>query len=137
MKRVRQRDTAAEMIVRRALHRMGLRYRVNLRVLPGFRRTVDIAFTKRKVAVFVDGCFWHGCPLHATSSKSNQEYWSSKIAANVARDRDTDEALGQAGWTAVRIWEHEPSHQAAARVYAAVVGTTAEATDRRGRPSRG
>lgn len=115
MQRQRRRDTNPELELRRVLHARGLRYRVNWPVPGRVRRTIDIAFTRRKVAVFVDGCFWHACPAHATSPKANAEWWRTKLATNVARDRDTDELLREAGWTVVRIWEHEEP-TAAARV---------------------
>jgi len=84
---------------------MGLRYRVDW-TIPGTRRRADIAFTGARVAVFVDGCFWHGCPEHATWPKRHAEWWRAKIEANRARDRDTNERLQQAGWTVLRFWEH-------------------------------
>lgn len=107
MQRQARRDTGPEMALRSELHRLGLRYRVNARPLPGFRRRADIIFTRARVAVFVDGCFWHGCPEHASTPKANSEWWRDKIAANVARDRDTDSRLQDAGWSVVRVWEHE------------------------------
>lgn len=82
----------------------------------GVRRRADVLFTRARVAVFVDGCFWHGCPLHATSPRNNAEWWREKLAGNVRRDRDTDERLRQIGWTSVRIWEHEDMEVAADRV---------------------
>lgn len=112
----RGRDTIPELRLRQEVHARGLRYRVNLRVEPDVRRTVDIAFTKLKLAVFVDGCFWHGCPLHSRSAKTNPEYWGSKIAANQARDDDTTKALRQRGWTVVRFWEHDDPKAAAIKI---------------------
>lgn len=121
MAAVRGRDTKPEVALRRALHSAGLRYRVNYRVeLPGIRVRPDIAFTRRKVAVFVDGCFWHRCPEHATAPKDNARFWSAKLARNVARDRKQDAALGAAGWKVIRVWEHEPAAEAAERVREAV-----------------
>lgn len=84
------------------------------------RRTADIVFARAKVAVFVDGCFWHACPEHGTSSKTNAEWWKAKLARNVDRDADTDRRLGDAGWTAVRVWEHEEPDDAASRVHTIV-----------------
>ena len=111
-----RRDTSPEVELRRALWRMGLRYRVQYKV-PGLpRRKVDIAFTRRKVAVQVDGCFWHGCPEHGTMPGRNSEWWRWKIAKNQARDRDTDEKLEALGWTVIRIWEHESPDDAAAAI---------------------
>jgi DNA mismatch endonuclease (patch repair protein) len=117
----RRRDTGPELAVRRLVHAHGLRYRVNaLLPIPGVRRRTDLLFTARKVAVFVDGCYWHGCPLHATWPKANATWWADKLAANVARDRDTDRRLQQLGWTVVRIWEHEDPADAARRVVLAL-----------------
>lgn len=86
---------------------MGLRYRVDHAVLPGFRRRADVLFSKAKVAVFVDGCFWHGCPEHGTLPRANREWWKAKLQKNRERDSDTDERLREAGWTVVRAWAHE------------------------------
>ena len=99
---------------------MGLRYRVHVRPLPDLRREADISFQTAQVAVFVDGCFWHSCPEHGSSPASHGTWWAAKLAANVRRDRDTDERLRAAGWLPVRIWEHEPPADAADRVAAAV-----------------
>ncbi len=103
----RWRDTGPEREIRALLHRRGFRYRVNLPILTGRRRRADIAFTRHKLAVFVDGCFWHGCPIHGTWPKANADFWRQKIEANQARDRDTDEKLATSGWRVVRAWEHE------------------------------
>jgi DNA mismatch endonuclease, patch repair protein len=115
----RRRDTEPEMAIRRLLHAKGLRYRVDA-VLPGMRRRADLAFSSARIAVFVDGCFWHGCPEHGTQSKSNAAWWAQKIETNAARDRDTDRRLAEEGWTVIRVWEHEPPETAAARVAEAV-----------------
>lgn len=111
MSRTRQRDTPMELAVRSRLHRAGFRFRVNHRPLPELRRTADIAFPKTRIAIFLDGCFWHSCPIHATTPKSNTIWWRAKLDANYARDRDTDEKLGLAGWLVIRAWEHEPIDQ--------------------------
>jgi DNA mismatch endonuclease, patch repair protein len=116
MKKVRRADTSAEMQVRRLLHARGLRYRVDCPVLSDKRRRVDIAFPSARVAVFVDGCFWHGCPEHATWPASNAGFWRQKIETNRRRDRDTDEQLRKAGWQVIRIWEHEDPEQVATQV---------------------
>ncbi len=116
MSRQQQRDTAPELALRRALHRRGLRYRVHRQVIPGGRARADITFVTARVVVFVDGCFWHGCPRHATSPKHNGEWWAAKLARNVERDRETDATLAAAGWSVVRIWEHEDPEVAAATV---------------------
>lgn len=119
MRRQRRRDTAPEVALRSALHRAGLRFRVDY-TLTGLRRRADLAFPTERVAVFVDGCFWHGCPEHGTAPKANAAWWRDKIAANVARDRDTVTRLGEAGWLVVRVWEHEAISDSVPRVAAAV-----------------
>lgn len=115
----RQRDTAPEMRLRRELHRRGLRYRVD-HAIPVPRRRADVVFTRQRVAVFVDGCYWHGCREHATEPKNNADWWRRKLDANIERDRDTDRRLEVAGWMAVRVWEHDDPEHAADRVEAAV-----------------
>ena len=117
MQRQRQKDTAAEQALRSLLHRRGFRYRVDY-PLPGLRRRADIAFPSKRVAVMVDGCFWHGCPEHGTWPKENAGWWREKIERNRARDRDTDAKLAEAGWVSVRVWEHEDPAGAAARIAA-------------------
>jgi DNA mismatch endonuclease (patch repair protein) len=118
----REHDTGPELRLRRELHRRGLRYRLHLPVVPGTRRRrVDIVFPRSKVAVFVDGCFWHGCPEHGQRQHDlNGWYWPTKITGNRARDVDTDRRLDNYGWTVVRVWEHEPVAEAADRVEATV-----------------
>jgi len=116
MQRQLLRDTEPEVKIRRLLHRRGYRYRVDRRVLAGLRRRADIVFPTERIAVFVDGCFWHGCPDHATQPKSNAEYWREKLATNRARDADTDRRLEQAGWVALRVWEHEEPEHAVDRI---------------------
>jgi DNA mismatch endonuclease (patch repair protein) len=103
------------MAVRRLLHARGLRYRVDA-ALPGMRRRADLVFGTARVAVFIDGCFWHSCPVHGTRPKNNAAWWAKKIETNRERDRDTDERLAAAGWVVVRIWEHEVPEDAAARI---------------------
>lgn len=120
MRSTRRRDTAAELALRRELYRRGLRYRVELAVLPGLRRRADIVFTRARVVVFVDGCFWHGCPIHATRPKANGGFWAEKLSANQARDRDTDRRLAAANWQVARVWEHEDVAAAADRIEALV-----------------
>jgi DNA mismatch endonuclease (patch repair protein) len=102
MRRTGRRDTAAELAIRRELHRRGHRYRIDQRPVPQLRTRADIIFTRWRVAVFVDGCFWHGCPEHATQPKANAAWWGQKLAANVARDRRADAALRAEGWQVVR-----------------------------------
>ena len=121
MKANRRTDTKPELALRSALHALGYRYRKDFRLdLPARRVRPDIAFTGRKVAVFIDGCFWHACPDHGSQPKNNEWYWSPKLARNVERDRAADAALAQAGWTVVRLWEHVPVPEAVAQVVAAV-----------------
>jgi DNA mismatch endonuclease (patch repair protein) len=103
MSRQRRRDTAAELAVRRELFGRGLRYRVHRRPVPELRRQADIVFSKRRVAVFVDGCFWHDCPEHGVRPSVNEAHWCSKLEANKSRDRDTDMRLEQTGWRVVRL----------------------------------
>ena len=120
MSTARRRDTAPEVALRRELHARGLRYRVAYPIPGQRRRTIDIAFTRAKVAVMVDGCFWHGCPDHGTKPRSNSGWWDTKLAANAARDADTNRVLTEMGWRVVRIWEHE-APAAAADVVVAVL----------------
>ena len=120
MSRQSSRDTEQELAVRRLLHGAGLRYRVHTPV-PGMpRRSIDIAFGRLKIAVLLDGCFWHGCPQHATSPKANAEWWRNKLDRNVTRDRETSEHLASQGWTVLRFWEHESPDAIAVRVIEAV-----------------
>jgi DNA mismatch endonuclease, patch repair protein len=121
MQATRRRDTAPELALRRELHRRGLRYRVDAPPIHGLRRRADILFTRRRLAVFVDGCFFHGCPQHATQPKINFDFWRAKIERNQARDADTNLRLEQAGWSVLRVWEHEPTSAAADQVIAALV----------------
>lgn len=113
MQRQRRRDTAAEMVVRRAVWARGLRYRVDVPPVQGSRRRADMVFSRVKVAVWIDGCFWHRCPLHGTFPKSNRDWWIEKLARNVERDRDTDLLLQAQGWVSHRVWEHEDPEMAA------------------------
>lgn len=115
MRATRRRDTPGELALRSALRAYGLRYRVDAK-LPGTRRRADVAFVSAKVAVFVDGCFWHGCPEHGTWPKTNADWWREKIKANRRRDRDTDHMLKAQGWTVLRFWEHTEPLVAARRV---------------------
>ena len=111
-----RRDTAPELELRRELWRRGLRYRVDRPLDGKRRRRADLTFVGPKVVVFVDGCFWHGCPEHGTSPKANAEWWAEKLARNVSRDADTDEYLTSQGWTVLRFWEHEDVLAAADQV---------------------
>lgn len=116
MKTVRRRDTNAEMELRRQLFSHGLRYRVDRNVLDGSRRRADIVFSAARVAVFVDGCFWHCCPLHRSFPKSNSRWWREKLSSNRRRDADTNKKLRRLGWHVERIWEHENPTKAAERI---------------------
>lgn len=116
MSRQRTRDTAAELQLRRRLFAAGLRYRVHRRPLPTLRRTADILFVRARIAVFVDGCFWHGCTEHKVAPKSNSAFWEQKIGANRRRDEDTRTRLEEAGWVYVRVWEHEDPETAAIEI---------------------
>lgn len=121
-------DTRCELLLRSALHARGLRYRLHRRPLRGLRREADVVFGRARVAVFVDGCFWHGCRRHRTASGANRRWWEAKLGRNITRDRDTNTKLVEAGWYVVRVWEHaDPMHAAA---------IIARAVSRK-RPSRG
>jgi DNA mismatch endonuclease (patch repair protein) len=113
MRRQRQADTACELAIRRHLHSWGLRYRVDCRPEPQLPRRADIVFRPAKVAVFVDGCFWHKCPHHWKAPGRNSSWWTDKISANVKRDAETTAVLEASGWTVVRVWEHEDAEAAA------------------------
>lgn len=129
-----RRDTKPELRLRRELHAVGLRYRVDFAPLPGIRRRADVVFTGQRVAVFVDGCYWHGCPDHGpTKFGTNSVFWTEKIAANRARDADTNAQLERAGWVVLRFWEHDDP-EASAAVVAQVVGRRREEVA--GRPDR-
>ena len=116
----RSTGTRPEMAIRRELHRRGLRYRVAARPIPEFRRTVDVLFSRARVAVEIRGCFWHGCPEHARLPTAHREYWEAKVARNRARDDETERRLAEAGWTLVVVWEHDPVSQAAGLIEALV-----------------
>lgn len=113
-------NTKVEVRLRSLLHARGLRYRVHQRPLSSLRRVADVVFTRARVAVFVDGCFWHSCPEHGSWPKRNARFWREKIEGNVRRDRETDKSLVEAGWLPVRVWEHEDVEDAAERVVALV-----------------
>ena len=116
------RDTQPELALRSAAHALGLRYRVSVRPLRELRRTADLVFTKARVAVFLDGCFWHGCPDHHTVAATNASFWAEKVESTRSRDRETDRRLADAGWTSIRVWEHEDPVEAAQRIQAVVRG---------------
>lgn len=122
MARVRQKGTDVELSLRKELHARGLRYRLQVPLLTKPRRVADIVFPRAKLAVFVDGCFWHGCPEHASWPKSNAQFWRDKIETNRARDADTDRRLGASGWRVIRVWAHERPGEAANRIENVVRG---------------
>jgi len=121
MVRQRRSSTAPEVALRKELHRRGRRYRINYQLpLPGVRRRADIAFPSLRIAVFVDGCYWHACPVHATWPQSSADWWRAKLEGNVRRDRDTDQRLADADWISLRIWEHDDPIAAADRIESAL-----------------
>lgn len=120
MMRQGRRDTSVELAIRRRLHALGHRYRVDFRLEPSLRCRGDIVFTRRRVVVFVDGCFWHGCPEHATAPKNNADWWRAKLDANIERDERNRTALMQLGWRVIRVWEHEEAEAATERIEAAL-----------------
>lgn len=116
MSRQATRETAPEVGIRLALHGRGYRYRVHYPVPGATRRRIDIAFPRRRVAVFVDGCFWHGCRDHRTIPRANHTWWRAKLAENADRDRETARLLEEDGWTVIRVWEHEAVLEAVDRI---------------------
>jgi len=117
----RGRDTKPELAVRSLVHAQGLRYYVSKRPLPNVGRTADLVFGPSKVAVFSDGCYWHGCPTHGQRPKTNAEFWNTKLDGNIRRDRETDRILIEAGWAVLRFWEHESPADCAARISEVVI----------------
>lgn len=117
MQAAKPRDTAPEKALRSELHKKGLRYRVNSRPIKQLNRRADIVFRSAKVAIFVDGCFWHGCPIHGTQAKANAVFWKNKIKQNQMRDKNTNERLKKAGWKVIRVWEHENPEKVATKIY--------------------
>lgn len=109
-------DTKPERVLRSALHARGLRFFKNRRPVPTIACRADIVFPAQKVAVFVDGCFWHRCPTHGVSPRTNSEYWRAKLDRNLARDQRNDRALRDAGWDVIRVWEHEAPQTAAGSI---------------------
>jgi len=116
----KRRDTLPELRLRSALFRMGLRFRVDRRPVAAITGRADVVFTRRRVAVFVDGCYWHGCPTHYVAPRTNAGYWSGKVDGNRRRDAATSAALIEAGWRVVRVWEHDEPLGAAAAIAAIV-----------------
>jgi DNA mismatch endonuclease (patch repair protein) len=125
MARVSRRDTLPELELRRELHARGMRYRVDVSPDRAVRGRADILFRPARVAVYVDGCFWHSCPEHGVLPKGNREWWRAKLRATVLRDRSIEATLRGLGWTVVRVWEHEDPTVGADRVEVAVKGADA------------
>jgi DNA mismatch endonuclease (patch repair protein) len=117
MKASKQRDTTPEKTLRSNLFRKGLRYRIHKKPIMELNRVADILFPSIKIAIFVDGCFWHGCPIHGTQAKANAQFWKEKIERNKERDIDTTKQLENAGWTVIRIWEHEDLGKVSEEIY--------------------
>lgn len=118
----RRRDTKPEMAVRRLVFALGLRYRVDAKPIPHLNRRADLVFKRAKLAVFIDGCYWHGCPDHGTISQTNPGYWGPKIHRNRERDADTDRRLADVGWVVIRAWEHESPTDVTSQILEAVRG---------------
>lgn len=116
MKAAKPKDTAPEKALRSELHKKGLRYRIDVKSIKELNRRADIVFRSAKVAVFVDGCFWHGCPIHGTQAKANAKFWKYKIEQNQARDLDTNKQLKKVGWRVIRVWEHENPEKASEKI---------------------
>lgn len=114
MRAMPRRDTGPELALRRSVHRRGMRYVLGGAGLPG---RPDLVFSRRRIAVFVDGCFWHGCPTHGVRPRANAEWWAAKLDANTARDRRNDRDLIEAGWAVVHVWEHEDPDEAAGALH--------------------
>ncbi|MCY4663298.1 MAG: very short patch repair endonuclease [Acidimicrobiaceae bacterium] len=126
----RSRDTKPELAVRSAVHRRGIRFRVSARPQPELPRTADLVLRKSRIAVFVDGCYWHGCPEHRTQPSTNAQYWADKIARNIERDAETTDYLQRTGWTVLRFWEHENPESVADRVEQSVRAAPRKDTNR-------
>lgn len=125
-----RRDTAPEARVRTALWRRGLRFRKNHRPVGHLKCEADVLFNRARVAVFIDGCFWHGCPVHGNLPKANNDYWSRKLTRNIERDRTNRAALEAAGWVVIQVWEHEDPQLAADRIAAHVTRSRPDAKAR-------
>lgn len=117
MRASKSRDTTPEKSLRKELHKRGLRYRIDARPIMELNRRADIVFRSAKVAIFVDGCFWHGCPKHGTQAKANAKFWKAKIRRNQERDAETNQLLKKTGWKVIRVWEHEKPEKASGKIY--------------------
>ncbi|MHA7181614.1 very short patch repair endonuclease [Arthrobacter sp. MDB2-24] len=129
MRANRGRDTSLELVVRRALHRRGFRYRVDYAPLKGLRSRADIVFTRVQIAVYLDGCFWHGCPSHGTTPTTNADYWIPKLEQNRRRDGKVTKLLGESGWTVLRFWEHDDPSMIVDKIAECVRGAQASSSD--------
>ncbi len=116
MQAVKHRDTAPEIALRSLLHKSGLRFRVNVKLVSAVNTRADIVFKSRKIAIFIDGCFWHGCPKHGTKAKANAEFWNAKIKNNQERDKKVTKELRKYGWKVIRVWEHEVTERACDKI---------------------
>lgn len=116
MRAVRRRNTTPELAIRSQLHQHGFRFNVDKSPIKGSRRRADIVFPKLRVAIYVDGCFWHSCPIHGSQPKTNAEFWRDKLARNHARDQETDQELIRSDWIPIRVWEHEDPIAAVKRI---------------------
>jgi DNA mismatch endonuclease (patch repair protein) len=123
MRSNRARDTGPELRIRRVLHAQGMRYRVDWRPEAVLRTRADIAFPRQRLLIFVDGCFWHGCPTHASYPQTHSEYWIPKLTRNKERDRDSTVLLEQLGWRVLRFWEHESPESVVKTIAIALAGT--------------
>jgi DNA mismatch endonuclease (patch repair protein) len=111
MRSNKRRDTSIELNVRQRLHSAGFRYRVDYAPIAGLRRRADVVFTGIRLAVFIDGCFWHGCPIHYSAPKTNADFWRTKVDSNRFRDLDTNSKLEGYGWVVSRYWEHQSTDE--------------------------
>lgn len=121
MKAAKPTDTAPELAIRSVLTQKGLSFQIDEKPIDNLNRKADIIFRPVKVAVFVDGCFWHGCPIHGTKAKANAEFWASKIKQNQERDLDTTRRLEASGWKVIRVWEHENPEEVSQKIYDIVI----------------
>ena len=126
MQTTAQKRTGPELALRSALDRSGLEYETDQRAIPSLRSRPDILFSGSRLAIFVDGCFWHGCPIHGTTPKNNAEWWREKLATNRRRDQQVDVALQDHGWQVLRFWEHDDPMTSAATVLEFIAARTAD-----------
>lgn len=134
MRANKRKDTKPELLIRSILHARGLRYLVDHAPVKGLRRRADIVLTRARISVFIDGCFWHGCPEHYIPPASNAEYWLTKIQRNRERDKETDRLLTESGWLVLRAWEHEDPSEVADRIVLQWQKRTGRGFSNAGRP---